>query len=126
MKALQIFTIALLGTVSLASAEPPMPMAGPLDIDKLEILLDLDAYQKGQVDRVLQELRNNDAAERKAFLSSGKRPSIEDIEAAIAARQESILFELSTVLSDKQLQKLSVLLDMMRPRPGFGPREPRN
>ena len=105
-------------------APPPAPHGwhghGPpgLDIDRLTVLLDLDPYQKGQVQQVLTDQRAAMRAERQAAQASGTRPSFQDMQARRAQAQQDLIDKLSGVLSDAQITKLKVLLEP--PHGGFG------
>jgi hypothetical protein len=108
-------------------APPPAPNGwhgphgphGPpgLDIDRLAVLLDLDPYQKGQVQQALTDQRNAMRAERQADKAAGTRPSFQDMQARRAQAEQDLIGRLGTVLSDAQITKLKVLLEP--PRGGF-------
>ena len=82
------YFIATMGLVAATiattiGAQPPGPPpggrglgapGGPGDIERLTILLDLDTYQKGEVERVLKEQRAAFVAEREAAQASGEKP----------------------------------------------------
>ena len=128
MRQLKVF-VALLGfAAAAASAQPPGPhggphgmgFGGPLDIDKLAILLDLDAYQKGEVQRVLTEQREAMRTERKQQQASGERPSFDEMRARRQQNEEALVGKLKNVLTDSQITKLKVLME-----PSRGPRGPR-
>ena len=106
-------------------APPPAPNGwhghhGPpgLDIDRLTVLLDLDPYQKGQVQQALTDQRNAMHAERQSEKAAGARPSFQEMQARRAQAEQDLIGKLSTVLSDAQITKLKVLLEP--PRGGFG------
>ncbi len=128
MRQLKYF-VALLGfAAAAASAQPPGPhggphgagFGGPLDIDRLAILLDLDAYQKGEVQRVLTEQREAMRTERKQQQTSGERPSFDEMRARREQNEEALLGKLKNVLTDSQITKFKVLME-----PPRGPRGPR-
>ncbi len=106
-------------------AAPPAPQGrhgphGPpgLDIDRLTVLLDLDPYQKDQVQQALTDQRNAMRAERQNEKAAGTRPSFQDMQARRAQAEQDLIGKLSTVLSDAQITKLKVLLEP--PHGGFG------
>jgi len=115
--------IAAVGfTAFAASAQPPGPHGhGPYgeagDIDRLAVLLDLDAYQKSQVEGILGQQRAAMQSERKAAESSGTRPSFADMQAKRAQLHEDTLTKLKGVLTDQQIEKYKVLTE-----PQGGPR----
>ena len=92
-----------------------------MDIDRLAILLDLDPYQKGEVERVLKEQRDAMLAAREARAVEGaERLSFEDVRASREALQQETLTKLSAVLSELQVTKFKLLTE--RPDGGRGPR----
>src|SRR6478672_6688657 len=137
MKAIRttIFTLCLAAkgyaTQAQAPADQPAPPPAPngwhgphgphgpagLDIDRLAVLLDLDPYQKGQVQQALTDQRNAMSAERQTDKAAGTRPSFQDMQARRAQAEQDLVGKLSTVLSDAQITKLKVLLEP--PRGGF-------
>ena len=95
---------------------PPHGMHGPrgpggFDIDRLAVLLDLDPYQKGQVQQALTDQRNAMRAERQTDKAAGTRPSFQEMQARRAQAEQDLLGKLDTVLSDAQITKLKVLLE---------------
>jgi Spy/CpxP family protein refolding chaperone len=93
--------------------------AGPGNLDNLAILLDLDPYQKNEVQRVFTAQREAMRAERKEH-AQGQRPTFEEMQAMRQQNEDAIVAQLKTVLSDTQITKLRILLDA--PRGGPGPR----
>src|SRR5262245_45629866 len=96
-----LIVCALLGATS-AAAQPQGPpqrfgIAG--DIDKLAILLDLDAYQKGEVQRILGEQREQFQAQRKAHEATGERPSFEEMHSLREQAYNDTLTKLQGVLT---------------------------
>lgn len=102
-----VIPFALFLAAATAAAAPPPH--GP-DMDKVALLLDLDDYQRQQVEAAFVAQRE---AQRAKFEASEERP---DFEALRAAREE-ILGELKTsladVLSPLQLEKLEALMTLM-------------
>lgn len=107
--------IAVLGLAAgAASAEPPgPPPGGRFDMDDLAVLLDLDAYQKGEVERVLTEQRKAQRAarEERAAAAEGERPSREEMLALREQNREALFGNLQNTLTEQQLTKLKILLD---------------
>ena len=122
---------ALLGAAS-ASAQPPEGPrhGGPAgDIERLAVLLDLDAYQKDQVQRILNEQREQLQAQRKAREESAERPSFEDMHAAREQAYNDTLTKLQSVLTELQMTKFKLLTERPMGGPGGpggrrGPRPP--
>jgi hypothetical protein len=124
------YLVAVLGmAAAAASAQPPggrphggPGFGGPPDIDRIAILLDLDPYQKGEVQRVLTEQRQAMMAERQQRAASGEhqRPSFEEMQARRQQNEDAMLAKLKNVLSDTQITKFEVLMEP----PARGPRGP--
>jgi hypothetical protein len=111
--------VAVLGLASgIAVAQPPEgPRGGALDIERLAILLDLDAYQKGEVERVLEEQRAARLAAREERAASGERPTREEMFAQREEARAALRSQLQNILTEQQLTKLDVLTEM-RSGPG--------
>jgi hypothetical protein len=119
MKTRILATGLLLAISSVALAHRPGGPPPGLDIDKLEILLDLDAYQKSEVQKVLDSQRDAMRAKREQLRSSGTRPSFDEMQKERDAAQKETHTKLSKVLSEQQLKKFDVLAE----RPAMrGPR----
>jgi hypothetical protein len=116
--------VAVLGMAAVAaSAQPPGPpggpphggpgFGGPPDIERIAILLDLDPYQKGEVQRVLTTQREAMKAERQQHAASGdrQRPSFEEMQARRQQNEDAVVGQLKNVLSDTQITKLKVLME---------------
>jgi hypothetical protein len=117
--------VAVLGLAAagVAVAQPPgPPHGGPaLDIERLTILLDLDAYQKGEVERLLTEQREQNRAARAALADSDERPSFEDIQARREQSRADLIAKLEGVLTPQQVTKFKVLTERPEgPRGGRG------
>ena len=112
---------ALVLSSGIAVAQPPrMAHGGPLDIERLSILLDHDAYQKGEVERVLREQREARLAAREQRATSGERPTREEMLAQREQARTGLRSQLQNILTEQQLTKLDVLMEMRA-----GPRGPR-
>lgn len=130
MNPLKHIVVAVLGMAAVAaSAQPPAGapggpphgapgFGGPPDVDRLTILLDLDPYQKGEVQRVLTAQRDAMRAERREQKASGQRLSFEELSAKRQANEDAVVGQLKNVLSDAQITKLKVLMEP--PRGGRG------
>ncbi len=118
------YLVAVLGmAAAAASAQPPGPpggppqggpgFGGPPKIDRLVILLDLDPYQTGEVQRVLTAQHEAMKAERQQRAASGdhQRPSFEEMRARRQANEDAVVGQLKNVLSDVQINKLKVLME---------------
>jgi len=94
----------------------------------LAILLDLDAYQKNEVGRVLTEQRDAMLAEREAqraareqsdAASTEERPPRDEMRARREQTREAVFGKLQNILSEQQMTKLKILLE--QPQGGRGP-----
>ena len=114
-----LLAVLTLTAAAAASAQPPgPPPGGPrFDIDDLAVLLDLDTYQKGEVDRILKEQRETMRAMRQQFMDSSERPTREQVQTAREQNRDALLLKLQAVLTEPQIAKFKVLSE--RPR---GPR----
>lgn len=133
MRASRHLLFALAFAAAAASAQPhggghgrgPGGFAGPMDMDRLAILLDLDAYQKGEVERVLKEQRAAAMAARGELRSDQPRPSIDEMRARRESFRNDTLTKLGSVLTEAQLTKFKALTEPPA-RPARGDRGPRN
>src|SRR5688572_6862112 len=128
MQRLTLVLAALGLAAGATNAQPPgPPPGGRFDLDDIAVLLDLDAYQKGEVDRVLTEQREAQRAQREAQRAArgddtadGERPSREDTLERREQGREELFGKLQNVLTEQQLAKLKIL--MAPPQGGRGPR----
>jgi len=90
MKTRIIATTALLvmSGVAFADRGPPGPPPGLFNIDKLETLLDLDAYQKAELQKILDTRRTSMQAKREQMRASETRPSFEEMQQQREASQQ--------------------------------------
>lgn len=130
MKRLNLLITVLGLAAGAANAQPPgPPPGGRFDLDNLAILLDLDAYQKGEVGRVFDEQRQAMLAEREAQraareqsdgATTEQQPPRDGGPPRRDANREQVLGKLQNILSEQQMTKLKVL--MQPPQGGRGPR----
>jgi hypothetical protein len=99
--------LLLAGTVN---AQPPGPPRGGIDIERMAVLLDLDDYQKTEVERILNAQRDARAAMRQQHADGGERPSREEMEAHRSQMRDGMLTQLQSVLTEAQLKKFEVLM----------------
>lgn len=102
----------LIGTAALADA-PARPDRGG-HIDRLAVLLDMNDYQKTEVEKIFQDQREQMRAARQQARASGTRPSREDMRAAHQQARADLDARLASVLDSSQLNKLAVLKEMQR------------
>jgi hypothetical protein len=123
--------IAALGLAAgAANAQPPgLPLGGRFDLDNLATLLDLDPYQKNEVERVMTEQREALRAERDARRGTstdapapGERPSRDEMFARREQTRAQLFDNLKNTLTEQQLAKLKILMEP--PQGGRGPRGP--
>ena len=128
MKGLNLLIAALGLAAGAANAQPPgPPPGGRLDLDEIAILLDLDAYQKGEVGRVLDEQRQAMQAEREAQRAAREQqresgtapqpPPRDEMRARQNENRDQVLSKLQNILSEQQMTKLKIL---MQPAQGGG------
>lgn len=110
------YLIAVLGLSAFAASAQPGPhhghgRGGPPDLERLAVLLDLDAYQKTQVERIFTEQRDAMRATREQRVNSGERPTREEMQARREQSREELLTKLQTVLTEPQIAKWKVLTE---------------
>lgn len=116
----RLLTVMLMSMSGVAMAERMPPGPPRMGIDKLEILLDLDAYQKQEVQKILEAQRASMDAKREQFRNSETRPSFEEMQAEREAALSVTRAQLANVLSETQLKKFDVLTERPRMREGKG------
>lgn len=102
--------LVLMSGVALADRGPGMAVPR-MDIEKLEILLDLDAYQKQEVQKILEAQRESMRMKREELRAAQTRPSFEERQAQHAAAQKETRAKLEKILSEQQLKKFDVLTE---------------
>jgi hypothetical protein len=114
--------ITLLALAWLASgvalAESPGPARHGPDMDRMALLLDLDSYQKTEVEKVLKEQHEQMRALRETTRASGERPSREDMKAKHEQSKQELQTKLSGILNETQLKKFEALHDHHGAGPG--------
>lgn len=118
MKLRVISTALIFLTAGIALAEPPGPPPGP-DMERLTILLDLDAGQKVAVQKVFDDQRQQMKALREKAKASGERPTREQMHAQREQMHKDTTEKMRGILSDVQMKKFEALTDHpMGPGPG--------
>ena len=116
----QVTTLLVLAwlTSSVALAQTPAtPAPGPAAerMDRMALLLDLDAYQKTEVEKILKEHHEKMRAEHEAARASGTRPSREEMQAKREQSKQELHTRLSGVLNETQLKKFDALRESHGP-----------
>jgi hypothetical protein len=103
-------TLLLVSGIALADRPPP---AGPhlMNIDKLEILLDLDAYQKQEVQKILETQRSQMQEKRQQMRDAQTRPPREQMHQERKAAKQATHEQLAKLLTEQQLKKFDVLTE---------------
>jgi hypothetical protein len=115
--------LMLVTGVALAQGHPHGGSRGPwMGIDKLEILLDLDGYQKQELQKILQSQRETMKAKRAALRESATRPSRDEMKAEREAMRKQTRDQLAKILSESQLKKFDVLTERPPKHRGRGAR----
>jgi hypothetical protein len=110
MKKRILATCALIAMSAVALADHPHgPPPGRFDIDQLEVLLDLDAYQKTEVQKVLDAQRESLRARRQQLHDAQTRPSRETMHKEREAARVDTRAKLAKFLSDPQMKKFDAL-----------------
>jgi Spy/CpxP family protein refolding chaperone len=92
---------------------------GP-DMDRMALLLDLNDYQKTEVEKILKEHHEQMRASFDAARASGTRPTREDMKAQREQSKQELNTKLSGVLTPEQLKKFEALREGGGPRRHFG------
>jgi hypothetical protein len=108
----------LTSSVALAQS-PATPAPGPHAerMDRMALLLDLDAYQKTEVEKIMKAHHEKMRAEHEAARAADTRPSREEMKAKREQSQLELRTQLSGVLNETQLKKFEAL----REGRGHGP-----
>ena len=98
-------------------ATPSNPGVRGPDMDRMALLLDLDAYQKTEVEKILKEHHEQMRSQFEAAKASGTRPSRDEMKTLREQSKQELHTKLSGVLNETQLKKF----DALRERgPGSG------
>lgn len=81
---------------------------GP-DMDRMALLLDLNDYQKTEVEKILKEHHEQVRAAHQAARASGTRPSREEMKAQREQSKQELQTKLGGVLTPEQLKKFDAL-----------------
>ena len=100
--------IAILAS-SLALAQPPGGPPPAPDMERISILLDLNDYQKGEVQKILEAQRQQMLVVREQAQASGTKPSREEMFQRREQFHQETLTKLQAVLSPEQVKKFEVL-----------------
>lgn len=115
--------VAFAADTTTATATPPARVAHGPNMDRMALLLDLDAYQKTEVEKILKEHREQVRADFDAMRASGTRPSRDEMKAKREQSKQDLHLKLSSVLNETQLKKFDALREQGPDRGhGFGKR----
>ncbi len=103
--------LVLMSGAALAQPALAAPTHGRMNIDKLEILLDLDAYQKQELQKLLEARREAMQAKREEMRASTTRPDFAQMKAEREAARLQTRAQLEQLLSEQQLKKFDVLTE---------------
>lgn len=111
--------VAFAADTTTATTPPAQVAPGP-DMDRLALLLDLDSYQKTEVEKILKEQHEQMRAEFEAARAAGTaRPSRDEMKAKFEQVKTELNTKLSAVLDETQLKKFEALHER-GPGPGRG------
>ena len=99
-------------TSSVALAQAPAtsaPVPAAQRMDRMALLLDLDAYQKTEVEKILKEHHEKVRTEHEAARASGTRPTREEMQAHREQSKQELRTKLSGVLNETQMKKFEAL-----------------
>lgn len=112
---LRVISLAtlLLAVGSAVAANPPAspPDGGQDRMDRLAILLDLNASQKVEVQKVLDEQFQQARTQRQQAKESGTRPTREQMRAQHDQMHKETVEKLRGILSDQQMTKFEALTE---------------
>lgn len=111
--------VAFAADTTTATTTPPARVAPGPDMDRLALLLDLNAYQKTEVEKILKEQHEQMRSEFAAARASGTRPSRDEMKAKHEQAKTELHTKLSAVLDETQLKKFEALHER-GPGPGRG------
>jgi Spy/CpxP family protein refolding chaperone len=111
--------VAFAADTTTATTTPPARVAPGPDMDRLALLLDLNAYQKTEVEKILKEQHEQMRTEFEAARASGTRPSRDEMKTKREQAKTELHTKLSAVLDETQLKKFEALHER-GPGPGRG------
>ncbi|HEY0943272.1 MAG TPA: hypothetical protein VGE08_24520 [Steroidobacter sp.] len=99
------------GVALAADTAPNAPYHGTRgpNMDRMALLLDLDAYQKTEVEKILKAHHEQRRAQFEAAKASGTRPSREEMKAMHEQGKQELNTKLSGVLNETQMKKFEAL-----------------
>ena len=112
-----IAVMILTAGVALAATPAPTPPDGSERLERLTILLDLDAGQKAAVQKVMDEQHEQMKAFREQARSSQQRPTREQMHTHREQMEKDTTEKMRAILSDVQMKKYEVLTE--RPQRHF-------
>lgn len=113
--------VAFAADTTTATTPPPARVAPGPNMDRMALLLDLDAYQKTEVEKILKEQHEQMRTEFDAARASGTRPSRDEMKAKREQSKQELHTKLSAVLNETQLKKFDALHERGHgPGHGFG------
>lgn len=110
-----LIPVVLLMASATVWAQAPAPGGKAAMIDRLEVLLELDAYQKQEVQKILDAQRDTMRQKQSELRGSGKRPSPEEAKAQRETARKETREQLAKVLNEEQLKKFDALMEWDRP-----------
>ena len=121
MKTRTMFAAVLLLAAGSVLADPPGPPDSAQHLDRLAVLLDLDAGQKAAVKQVMDEQMKERQELWQKAKESQTRPSREEMRAQHDKMHKETIEKLRPILTDQQMTKFQALTEM-QPGPGPGSR----
>ncbi len=106
-----------------AQTEARVAKRGP-NMDRMALLLDLNDYQKTEVEKILKEHHQQIRAAHKTAREAGLRPSREEMKVQREQNKQALQAKLGGVLTPEQLQKFEALHEHGAGRHHFGKRGP--
>ena len=103
-----LLAVALLAS-AVALAQPPAAAERGPNMDRLALLLDLDAYQKTEVEKILKEQHDQMVASREQARASGQKLTAEERKAKFEQARQDLQTKLSGVLNETQMKKFEAL-----------------
>jgi Spy/CpxP family protein refolding chaperone len=111
--------VAILTSTLSSAAEPSHPQPGP-DMERLGILLDLNDYQKGEMQKILEAQHEQMMAKHEQLRSTGTRPSREEMQKQREQFRQDTTTKLQAVLTPEQIKKFEALNELRPPGPRMG------